>query len=264
MRVKKTAAAPAETTLTFENDAAMLAVELSKNGVTIPLVKIHSWSPLMLEALRAWVRGTGEKPPFLPEPRGAVAEASAPLAEEIAKNDVPAPFRGFPSAQPQSDRPRLSAPMQRIVEMTFLREDELLAAAEKLRTAIVIGAKRNDYGTVMEALDQAEENSRLAHRFMCTVKEERDRFEAGLEIVMSGMRTKANEALQWEKDNGKRSKAITDGDVESKMASLYPDEYESIRNERRRLELTSRRAENEVEIWSSRCRSLQTIASKLR
>jgi len=264
MRLKKTAAVPAETTHTFEDDAAMLAVKLSEFGVSVPLVKIRAWTPLELEAAREWLRGTGEKPPFLPEPRPAPAAASVPLADELAKNEAPAPFRGFPSAQPKGDRPQLSGSMQRIVEMTFLREDELLAAAEKLRTAIVIGAKRNDYGTVMEALDQAEEHARLAHRFMCTVKESRDRFEAELEVSMSAMRTRAQEALQWEKDNGKRSKAITDADVESKMASLHPDEYESIRVERRRLELTAKRAEHEVENWSSRCRSLQTIASKLR
>jgi hypothetical protein len=192
-----------------------------------------------------------------------VAAASAALVEEVAKN-TPAPFRGFPSAQPQGDGPKLTPAMSRIVERTFLADDELEDADVRLTKALSIGERRGDYGTVMKALDEAEDHARLAMRLSLSAKLQRTRFELDAEVVAAAMRTEAVHALDEEKRTGGRTKQVTDADVVSKMASLFTDEWQSLADERRRLELTDRRLEHQVENWSSRCRSLQAIVNKLR
>jgi hypothetical protein len=195
----------------------------------------------------------------------AAAEA---LAEELKKNDQPPPRQGFggkfPSAQPQGGKPEVPRSIQRIVETTFLLDDEIDVVAKRLVADLSIGPQRADYGTVMAHLDRAEENARLAVRLMLTGKMARDRYELEVAPLVASMRAEATLVLQREKDQGKRSKAITDADVEGKAVELFRDEWQSIHDERRQLELTVRGLEHQTENWASRCRTLQTIASKLR
>jgi outer membrane murein-binding lipoprotein Lpp len=183
------------------------------------------------------------------------------LEAENSRSEV---FKGFPSAQSKNDSPEYSPAMRRLVERIFLAEDEIEAAAKRLESALVIGEKRSDYGTVMRALDEAEDNARLAHRLMVTAKMERDRYELSAEVVMAAMRSAAKDTLEKEKRDHENKKMITDADVLSRMASIYTDEWEQLGSDRRSLDLAVKHLEHQVDNWSSRCRSLQTIASKLR
>jgi hypothetical protein len=151
---------------------------------------------------------------------------------------------------------------ERITETLVVNDTE--AAYKRLEQALVIGDKRTDYGSVMKALDEAESNARLAHRLWQTAIVERKRWEMDNEVVWAVGRSEANRSLQHEKNEGTRSKQITDADVESRIATLYPDQWRA--QEMRRIKMKSMvdSMQNLAENWASRCKSLQVILSKQR
>jgi hypothetical protein len=174
----------------------------------------------------------------------------------------------FPSAQPKDDVPQMAPWARRLVETAFLKSDEIEEAARRLRGEISLGERRTDYGSVIEALDRAEENTRLAFQLAITIKAERDLYEKSATVIEGEMREKAKYDLEASSELAKKSggkpKAITNDDVVAKMATLFRDEWEGLSGDRRKFELTVRFYDHQVEVWASRCRTLQTIATKLR
>jgi hypothetical protein len=191
------------------------------------------------------------------------------VGEHRSKVEERASFTGdFPSAQRSSDSPEYSDALGRVVETIFLREDEIESAARELVAELKIGDSRNDYGTVMRRLDEAEDNARKAHRLWVTARAERDRYEMDAQVIEGALRDRAIALLNADRADEKvatgKSKTITEADVKLKIASQFHDEWSSLENDRSRLKLTVEHFEHQVGNWASRCRSLQTIASKLR
>jgi hypothetical protein len=156
----------------------------------------------------------------------------------------------------------VSPGFQRIVESVYV--DDVKAAYDRLEAELEVGDARTDYGTVMQHLDRAERNARMAHRLWQTAIVEFKRWELDNEVVSSGMRLEATRSLQREKESGLRAKQITDADVESRVADLFPDEWRSQQWQRNRLKGMVASMENLSEVWLSRCRTLNTILSKQR
>jgi hypothetical protein len=149
-----------------------------------------------------------------------------------------------------------------IVEKVFVSDPS--ATYERLEQALVVGDSRTDYGSMMRHLDQAETHARTAHRLWQTAIVERHRWETDNEVIFAAARSEATRALQFEKDQGHRSKMITDADVESKVATLYPDQYKQREAERRKMRAMVDSMQNLAEVWMSRCKTLQVILSKQR
>lgn len=78
------------------------------------------------------------------------------------------------------------------------------------------------------------------------------------------MRQEATRRLDEEKKNGLRSKQITDADVEAMISTLYPDEYKAQSVRRAKAHALERSAENLVDLWNSRCRTLAAMAGHQR
>lgn len=194
------------------------------------------------------------------EAKKRIVNASAALAEEVAKNDAPMPGR-FLHARSRGVDP-LNAKVARIVESVFIDDPD--AVYTRLEAGLRVGERRTDYSTLMRALDDAEGNARDAHRLMITAKLEAERWELENRSIYAAMREQARDALQAEKDKKQRSKAITDADVEDMAAIMFPDEYAAQQVKLRRVNLTVKSMEDLVSKWDSRCRSLQTMLSKLR
>lgn len=133
-----------------------------------------------------------------------------------------------------------------------------------LLKAMKIGEKHSDYGTLMDALDKAEDNSRRAHRLLMNAKLQREKYNASAAPIEAGMRKEATKALQREKVDGVRNKAITDADVMSYCAVMFADEWQEISATRARHKFAEEHVEHLVECWKSRCRTLQTMVGKLR
>ncbi len=135
---------------------------------------------------------------------------------------------------------------------------------EKLEAELEIGFSRNDHGSINEALDKAETNARRAHHLLSTAKLERARWEIDNDAQWSRIKTEAQAELQREKDVGKRSKMITEGDISVRIATMFPEIWLQSERKRSEMKVLEESMTNLVELWVSRCRSLQTMLAKSR
>lgn len=186
------------------------------------------------------------------------AAASRPLKEELDRAERPLvtnvnAARGSP----------LDAGLERIVERVFVDAD-LDAVYGRLEKSLRVGEKWEQAGALAKALDDAESNARLAHRLYLTAKIEHERWELENEVKFSSMRGEATRALQREKDEGKRSKQITDADVTSTCAQMFGDEWVAQETRRRRVDAAEKSLAHLSEIWMSRCNTLRVLVGRAR
>ncbi len=167
----------------------------------------------------------------------------------------------FPSANAATES-KLSPDFARIVETIFV--DKPFEVYQQLEKDLRVGENRSDHGTVNKALDNAEPNARLAHRLWVTSVVERKRWELENAVIFAVMRDNATEMLTREKTQGLRPKQITDADVASALAQLYPDEFRSQEIRRTKVEMMEASMKNMAEVWMRRCSSLSTMLSKQR
>lgn len=189
-------------------------------------------------------------------------KSAAPVAPESSStlDDGASPFE-FESANAAKEN-KLRPDLTRIVENVFITD--LHATWKRLLEAMVIGEKRSDHGTLQAALDRAEHNAYDAHRLYVTAKIERERWERENDVILGAMWSEATRTLQKEKDDGLRSKQVTDADVKACAATLHPDEYVAQEVRKAKIKATVDSLENLSEQWNSRCRTLQAMLSKLR
>lgn len=187
---------------------------------------------------------------------------SKELKSELDKDpEAPADPTAWASANAAREK-IAGAGFRAIVETIFIVDPK--AEYDRLEKEMAIGDKRTDYGTVMQHLDEAETNMRRANRLWQTAIVERKRWELDNEVLFAAMRSEATRSLQSEKDEGKRNKAITDADIAARIATLFPKDYLDQEVKRAKMKAMVDSLEGLQDAWSSRCRSLQTIASKLR
>ncbi len=192
---------------------------------------------------------------------------AAELARETAKAAVEEKQRMvkarvvFGTANAGKKEP-MSGGFARIVEKIYVNDPE--EAFDRLVKALKLGEMRADYGSVIKAVDDAEANAREAHSLYVTALRDRERYEKCNEQLFAVMRVEATAALQKEKDNKERNKAITNADVDAMCALLFGDEWTKQEIERNDFKRAEESVKNLSERWDSRCRSLQTLASKLR
>ena len=195
--------------------------------------------------------------------RSEATPAAVELVEEFEK--VPPPPAStadiFENAHEAQGAP-LDAGFERIVERIFVTD--VFQAYERLEKALRVGEKRSDHGSLMRALDEAETEARLAHRLYVTSVIERKRWELDNEILFGEMRRQATHALQREKEQGYRSKQITDADVTAMCATMWPDEWRAQEMKRATVKAMEESIANLDELANSRCRSLQTMLGKSR
>jgi hypothetical protein len=151
---------------------------------------------------------------------------------------------------------------RKIIRSIF--EIDLWPSWERINKQLSSGEKRNDYATVQKHLDEGEEMARLAHQVFVNFKIEFRQFEIDSEIAHAPMRDEANAILQAEKKGGERNKAITDADVNAKMAELHPDAFRRYTIEKAKFELAVAHAEKMTKIWNDRTRDLNTNFGKMR
>jgi predicted amidohydrolase YtcJ len=191
----------------------------------------------------------------------ATAEARRAETEDTRRRARGVVFESANAPAPATVPPGLAA----IVERVFIPDEKLNEVYEECHRGLVLGAdKLAEHGHLVRALDMAETRHRYAHRLFVSAKEERLAYERDFVVEAAPMRKAATELLQKEKKDGIRSKQITDSDVESTIAWLFPDWWRDKERERSRLKLTEDDLLNLVETCASKCRSLQTMLSKSR
>lgn len=184
-------------------------------------------------------------------------KASGTVPIEPDAQESPLPENDF-----DSPMPRVSHDLERITESIYAVDYR--ATFERLQAELRVGEKRADYATLAKALDDAEDNARLAHALYLAAKLEREKWKLDMEVILAPMRTEATGELQKEKEQGLRSKQITDADVESKIAALHPEEVQWHASKATKLRGMEEHLLHLVELWKSRCRTLQTLVGALR
>jgi hypothetical protein len=182
-----------------------------------------------------------------------------PVPEESSDEDVRHPIVENQHAAHETP---IAPGFARIVERIFIADPE--AAYARLESDLRIGDERATYGALTKALDEAETNARTAHRLYISAKVERERWELDNEVAFGAMRAEATRSLQREKDTKARSKQITDADVASECAMLFPDEYRAQALTRKKVKAMEDSLANLSEVWLIRCKSLQTMLGRQR
>jgi hypothetical protein len=152
--------------------------------------------------------------------------------------------------------------MARIVESHFDSFDGIEKEHRELEELLDTSARKP--GHQADALEKSEALARRAMRLYLKFRQMRFEWEQDNQILFSNMRVEATRALQREKEQGFRSKQITDADVATMCATMFPDEVRVQEAQRNRASLTEKSLEHLVEMWSSKCRSLGTIVGKGR
>lgn len=150
--------------------------------------------------------------------------------------------------------------MKRMVELAFTREDEI----PNIYTAVREWIKAVDAGHAGDSLNHGEDLWHQLARTVAAAKVERLKWEMDNKVAFAAMMADATAMLQGEKDSGKRSKQITDKDVENAVANLFPDAWRDQELDRERVLRTVGVLESLYEQVGSRIRSLQTMVNKGR
>lgn len=203
--------------------------------------------------------------PSAPPATESIADVSGKLVDALSRGDkadsVSAARAGvFDSANAPKEvaMPRV---MARIVEMEFEDGTDLVKEKVRLEEALDTTSK---LGQQANALEQAEVNARAAFKLLIRFREMHQAWERDNATIFATSWNEASLTLQREKDKGFRSKQITDKDVEMMVATMFPDEWKSQEIKRLRAKSTEKSLEHLVEMWSSKCRSLNALVSKGR
>jgi len=242
-------------------------------GIDVGLAEIAKWFPQeRLDAQNA-IRSKGSKiEPWLAgrmkkKFETAVSlsvKTAAPGALKAALDKLPDGKipEGPPLFASANKGPGITPDFERIVETVYAVD--AWREFEDLERNIEIGDGRGDYATVREHLDGAERRARRAHALYLSAKLELLKFETECEKVTAAMRQKATDALQDEKRDGDRRKAITDADVRAKMAEMFPEEFGHQEIKLAKLKGAVAHLERIADLWKGRPYTASTILSTLR
>lgn len=168
--------------------------------------------------------------------------------------------------------PVLGGGYDRIVHSIF-RVDPL---ADYATVELSLEPKGNDPAILIDALDKSETAARCAHRLLVNAQLAYE--EAKLEVarIESPLREGARKHLEAQKettpgdeaDKGKptarRTKTITNDDVESAMAQLYPADITACRRRLIKAKGTVEHLERLADLVKMRIRTLDTLVSAAR
>lgn len=157
----------------------------------------------------------------------------------------------------------MSPDFERIVESLFDLPDAM-AEYERLERSLKLGDQRTDLGALQKALDEAEDNARIAHKLYCNAKVEQLRHDREFAAFQAPIWSAVTARLQEQKDKGSRSKQITDGDVQAGCAEYYPDEHREHAVRSAKVKLMVEHAETLAKLWQQRCSGLQSQISNRR
>lgn len=200
-----------------------------------------------------------------------VDEAADKVARRVAEMDEEAGARkealtkkvGFHFRVTQKDDSAILRPdLARIVETVWV--EDMHATWQLLKQKLRVGAKRSEHAHLQRSLDDVRQVAFDAHCLYATAKRERDRWEAANDVHHSAMWNRASQTLQAEKEQGLRSKQITDADVKAMAIVLFKDEYAAQERRRREVQLTVDLIGELASLATKRADDLQVMLGKLR
>lgn len=141
---------------------------------------------------------------------------------------------------------KLEPQFQRIVDDVFESSDTPEDMYEAVKSGLQLKSRASaaDYGTLADALDQAEDLTRQAHKLYVQASDRDDAYVRDLDMVFGTMRDVAVARLEEQKRDKTRTKQITDKDVEAEMATVYPEQWQDLHERKRRSAMTVKHLED--------------------
>jgi len=158
----------------------------------------------------------------------------------------------------------LGAGYDRVVDRVFRIDADGEYAQLETRLKLSMRASRADYGSVVDALDEAEDLARRAMALYVNGKVAVAAFEIDARVIEGALREQAVSGLEAEKERGERKKAITEGDVDGRIASMFPDEYRDLAVKRSKAKEVCVYFERLAELWKERARDLRAMVGNAR
>lgn len=124
--------------------------------------------------------------------------------------------------------------------------------------------KGTDVQVLIEALDHAETAARTAHRLLVNAQLAYEQAKNEVAVSESALRERARATLEEQKEKGERKKAITNDDVESEMARLFPLDTAANRARLMKARGTVEHLERLADLAKSRIRTLDTLVGAAR
>lgn len=199
-------------------------------------------------------------------------EAAAASSTSDRSDEVPPPAESepagekkkldFPTAQRKATVKAIRPDAQRVIETVFV--EDIHKEWKDLEKGLELGEKRSEHAYAQEALDKAAGRAYRAHRLYLTARAALEEWELENEVIFGAMLSEATRSLQKEKEDGIRSKQITDADVKSRVATLFPDEHQAQEKKRRDFAFMVKSLERLAEIWLGKQRDLQALVGRQR
>lgn len=164
----------------------------------------------------------------------------------------------------QSFKPDLPPAYGRIVRTLFAFNPD--AVFDELEASMRLPKPMRDMGylELSELLDQASRHHVNASKLYADAKVKLALFEADCLAISGDMRKQASDQLKKEKDEAKGGKMITEGDVEARIAQIFPDEFRRQTKLRNEMKATVGHFETFVKSWELRRRELDTMLRECR
>jgi len=152
----------------------------------------------------------------------------------------------------------------RIVDTLFDMADPYVVY-EEVKRSLRLGtrASRADYGTMVDALDAAQEMAEKAFDLYVNAKTAHDSYDIDASAIEAGMRDQAMAALM-EEYKAKQRRSPTNDDVISYMAAKFPDEWRDIQQRRGRARRMVRKLENLTSRASEKAKDLRQMVARAR
>lgn len=157
--------------------------------------------------------------------------------------------------------PRLTPGYERIQERVFDLPDPESEYAE-LQAGLQVGNQQFD--SIYGALDRAEDNARRAHRLYICARVDAERFALDADVTEGSLWAAASADLQRDKDNGARTKQITDADVRARIATMFPEQWSELQQRRIKARKTIEHLERFADLAKTRCFSLANMLATKR
>lgn len=151
----------------------------------------------------------------------------------------------------------------RLVETLFAPSDWDVVFA-KFEKWLSLGDRAREEAFIRKSHEEGPSIFRELYDAYLQIREARESWELRNDALLGSMREQATDVLQAEKNKGVRSKAITEADVDKKVAQMFPDEHAEQETKRRQYKFVEERAKHDVEVAALRCRHLDTMMTRLR
>jgi hypothetical protein len=183
----------------------------------------------------------------------AVAEAKA-----VVESLVVSPNAAIPQAAGSArGAPAMAQGYERITERVFS-----LPAPDALFEGLMDELEVKEALTpqaVAQAANVCERRALDAHQLYVCARADHERYESETARVMGALREAATAELQQEKNDGKRSKAITNDDVEGRASSMFPDEWTDIVMRRAKAKGMIEHLERLASLWRYRSANMTNL-----